>query len=129
MLLKSVRPSGLELIRSYVDLLRQAFLPRPMKGWPCETSGPKPFARSSDLLVDPGDICPPHQFLTLCRGCTLYPQVVIPFQPGLYIPDLHYRGEWPGIHYVAFTKTPLVHSCSLGFTSRTNAVHLPKVGD
>jgi hypothetical protein len=31
---------------------------------------------------------------------------VIPFQPGLYRPDLHYRGEWPGIHYVAFTKTP-----------------------
>jgi hypothetical protein len=68
-------------------------------------------------------------FLTLYRGCTLYPQVVIPFWPGLYRPDLHYRGEWPGIHYVAFTKTPLVHSCSLGFTSRTNAVHLPKVGD
>jgi len=22
-----------------------------------------------------------------------------------------------------------VHSCSLGFASRTNAVHLPKVGD
>jgi hypothetical protein len=67
-----------------------------------------------------------YQFLTLCRGCTLYPQVVIPFQLGLYRPDLHYRGEWPGIHYVAFTKTPLVHSCSLGFASRTNAVHPPR---
>jgi hypothetical protein len=54
---------------------------------------------------------------------------MIPFQPGLYRPDLHYQGEWPGIHYVAFTKTPLVHRCSLGFANRTNAVHLPKVGD
>jgi hypothetical protein len=52
---------------------------------------------------------------------------MIPFQSGLYRPDLHYQGEWLGIHYVAFTKTPLVHSCSLGFASRTNAVHLPKV--
>jgi hypothetical protein len=51
---------------------------------------------------------------------------VIPFQPGLYRPDLHYQGEWSGIHYVAFTKTPLVHSCSLGFASRTNAVHSPR---
>jgi hypothetical protein len=42
---------------------------------------------------------------------------MIPFQPGLYRPDLHYQGEWTGIHYVAFTKTPLVHSCSLGFDS------------
>jgi hypothetical protein len=49
---------------------------------------------------------------------------VIPFQPGLYRPDLHYQGEWLGIHYVAFTKTPLVHSCLLGFASRTNAVQL-----
>jgi hypothetical protein len=60
MLFKSVGSSEFELIRSCVDLLHQAFLPRPMKGWPCETSGPKPFARSSNLLVDPGDICPPH---------------------------------------------------------------------
>jgi hypothetical protein len=36
-----------------------AVLPWPMKGWPCETIGPKPFARPSSLLVDPGDICPP----------------------------------------------------------------------
>jgi hypothetical protein len=41
----------------------------------------------------------------------------------------HYLGGLAGYHYVAFTKTPLVHSCSLGFASRTNAVHLPKVGD
>jgi hypothetical protein len=26
------------------------------------------------------------------------------FQPGFARPDLHYQGEWPGIHYVAFTK-------------------------
>jgi hypothetical protein len=59
----------------------------------------------------------------------LYPRDVIPFQPGLYRPDLHYRGEWPGIHYVAFTKIPLVHSYSLGFASRINIVLLPKVGN
>jgi hypothetical protein len=41
----------------------------------------------------------------------------------------HYLGGLAGYHYVAFTKTPLVHSYSLGFTSRTNIVHLPKVGD
>jgi hypothetical protein len=57
---KSVGPSGLELIQSCVDPLRQTFLPRPTKGWPCETSGPKPFARSSSLLMDSGDICPPQ---------------------------------------------------------------------
>jgi hypothetical protein len=53
-------PFGLELIRSCVDPLRQALLPRPTKGWPCETLGLEPFARSSNLLVDPGDICPPQ---------------------------------------------------------------------
>jgi hypothetical protein len=41
----------------------------------------------------------------------------------------HYLGGLVGYLYVAFTKTPLVHSCSLGFASRTNTVHLPKVGD
>jgi hypothetical protein len=41
----------------------------------------------------------------------------------------HYQGESARFYYVAFTKTPLVHSCSLGFASRTNTVHLPKVGD
>jgi hypothetical protein len=61
MLLESVGPSELELIRSCVDPLRQASLPRPTKGWPCETSGPEPFAMSSNLLVDPGDICPPQR--------------------------------------------------------------------
>jgi hypothetical protein len=37
---------------------------------------------------------------------SLYPRVVIPSQPGLYKTDLHYLGEWPGIHYIAFTKIP-----------------------
>jgi hypothetical protein len=41
----------------------------------------------------------------------------------------HYLGSLAGYHYVAFTKTSLVHSFTLGFASRTNAVHLPKVGD
>jgi hypothetical protein len=41
----------------------------------------------------------------------------------------HYLGGLAGYYYVAFTKAPLLHSCSLGFVSRTNAVHLPKVGD
>jgi hypothetical protein len=27
----------------------------------------------------------------------------------------HYQGESARFHYVAFTKIPLVHSCSLGF--------------
>jgi hypothetical protein len=48
---------------------------------------------------------------------------------GELIPIDHYLSGLAGYHYVAFTKTPLVHSCSLGFASRTNAVHLPKVGD
>jgi hypothetical protein len=37
-----------------------AVLPWPTNGWPCETIGPRPFARPSSLLVDPGDICPPQ---------------------------------------------------------------------
>jgi hypothetical protein len=45
------------------------------------------------------------------------------------IPIDHYLGGLAGYHYIAFTKTPLVHSCSLDFASRTNAVHLPKVDD
>jgi hypothetical protein len=45
------------------------------------------------------------------------------------MPIDHYLGGLTGYHYVAFTKTPLVHRRSLGFASRTNAVHLPKVGD
>jgi hypothetical protein len=45
------------------------------------------------------------------------------------LPIDHYQGGLAGYHYVAFTKTPLVHSCSLGFASRTNTVHIPKVDD
>jgi hypothetical protein len=54
---------------------------------------------------------------------------VIPFQPGFARPDLQNRGKWPRIHYVAFTKIPLVCSRPLGFVSRTNLVILPKVDD
>jgi hypothetical protein len=35
-------------------------LPWPTKGWSCEIIGPKPLVRPSCLLVDLGDICPPH---------------------------------------------------------------------
>jgi hypothetical protein len=59
-MLKSVGPLGLELIQSCVDPLCQTFLPRPTKGWSCETMGLRPFAKSSSLLVDLGDICPPQ---------------------------------------------------------------------
>ena len=52
-----------------------------------------------------------------------------PFMPRVDQTLKHYQGESARFHYVAFTKTLLVHSCSLGFASRTNAVHLPKVGD
>jgi hypothetical protein len=31
---------------------------------------------------------------------------MIPSQPRLYKPNLLYRSEWSGIHYVAFTKIP-----------------------
>jgi hypothetical protein len=45
------------------------------------------------------------------------------------LPIDHYIGGLARYHYIAFSKTPLVHSCSLGFASRTNTVHHPKVGD
>jgi hypothetical protein len=48
---------------------------------------------------------------------------------GALLPIDHYLGGLAGYHYVAFTKIPLVCSCPLGFTSRTNIVLLPKVGD
>jgi hypothetical protein len=50
---------------------------------------------------------------------------MIPSQPGLYRPDLHYQSEWPGIHYIAFTKIPRGHSRLLGFSSLINTVPLP----
>jgi hypothetical protein len=57
---KSIGSPGLELIQSCVDPFCQTSLPWSTKGWPCEIMGPRPFARPSCLLVDPGDICPPH---------------------------------------------------------------------
>jgi hypothetical protein len=54
---------------------------------------------------------------------------MIPVLPGDHDSIDHYQGDLAGSHYVAFTKTPLVHSCLLGFASRTNTVLLPKVGD
>jgi hypothetical protein len=59
-MLEFIGPPGLELIQSCADPFCLTFLPRPTKGWPCETTGPRLFARSSSLLVDPGDICPPQ---------------------------------------------------------------------
>jgi hypothetical protein len=47
-----------------------------------------------------------------------------PFFPRVDQTLKQYQGESAGIHYVAFTKTPLVHSCSLGFASRTNTILL-----
>jgi hypothetical protein len=41
----------------------------------------------------------------------------------------HYQGDVAGSHYVAFTKTSMVHNYSLGFSSRINTVPLPKVND
>jgi hypothetical protein len=52
--------SGLESIQPCINPLHQTFLLRPTKGWPCEILGPRPFARSFSLLVDPGDIRPPQ---------------------------------------------------------------------
>jgi hypothetical protein len=64
-------------------------------------------------------------FNTLQRLYTL-PTSHDPFMPRVDQTLKHYQGESARFHYVAFTKTPLVRSCSLGFTSRTNAVHLPR---
>jgi hypothetical protein len=50
---------------------------------------------------------------------------MIPSQLGFVRPHLHYRGEWPGIHYVVFTKIPRGHSHPLGFSSLINTVPLP----
>jgi hypothetical protein len=52
-----------------------------------------------------------------------------PFLPWVYQTLKHYQGGSARFHYIAFTKIPLVHSCSLGFASRTNTILLPKVGD
>jgi hypothetical protein len=60
-MLKPNEPSGLKPIQSCVNPFHQRFLSWPTKGWPCEVMGPKPSARPSSLLVDPGDICPPQR--------------------------------------------------------------------
>jgi hypothetical protein len=52
-----------------------------------------------------------------------------PFLDWVCKTDLHYRVEWLRIHYVAFIKIPVVRSRPLGFTSHTNTLLLPKVGD
>jgi hypothetical protein len=51
------------------------------------------------------------------------------FARGALLPIDHYLGGLAGYHSIAFTKIPLVCSCSLGFASRTNTILLPKVGD
>jgi hypothetical protein len=45
-------------------------------------------------------------FITLCRGCALYPQAVIPSLARACKTLIHSQGEWLGIHYEAFTKIP-----------------------
>jgi hypothetical protein len=52
-----------------------------------------------------------------------------PFLPRVDQTLKPYQGESARFHYVAFTKIPLLYSCSLGFTSHTNTLLLPKVGD
>jgi hypothetical protein len=46
---------------------------------------------------------------------------------GSSLPIDHYQGDLAGSHYVAFTKIPIGHSHSLGFSSLINTIHLPKV--
>jgi hypothetical protein len=65
-MLKSNEPSGPESIQSCVNPFRQQFLPWPTKRRSCEIMGPKPFARPSSLLVDPG-IYVPHRRQDLWR--------------------------------------------------------------
>jgi hypothetical protein len=40
----------------------------------------------------------------LCRGCTLYPQVMLPICQGIPTPMYLYQGSEAGQHYEAFTK-------------------------
>ena len=65
-------------------------------------------------------------FQTLCRGCALYPQAVIPSLARACKTLIHSRGEWPGIHYEAFTKIPRGCSHPLGFL---NAPHSSPRGE
>jgi hypothetical protein len=45
---------------------------------------------------------------------------------GALLPIDHYLGGLAGYHYVAFTKIPLVYSCSLGFTKWTSTPTLSR---
>jgi hypothetical protein len=67
----------------------------------------------------------------VCDGCQT-PKSII----GMYklislslLPIDHYLGGLAGYHYIAFTKIPLICGSSLGFTSHTNTILLPKLGD
>jgi hypothetical protein len=53
-------PPGLESIDFSDRFIPLVTFARPTKGWPCGVTGPRPHARIFRLLVDPGDICPPH---------------------------------------------------------------------
>jgi hypothetical protein len=55
------------------------------------------------------------RFITLNIGCALYSRVVIPSLVWACKTLIHSRGEWPRIHYEAFTKIPWGCSCPLGF--------------
>jgi hypothetical protein len=50
---------GLESVAFSGRPILPVAIARPTKGWPCGVTGPRPRARPSCLLVDPGDICPP----------------------------------------------------------------------
>jgi hypothetical protein len=59
-MLKSNEPPRPESAHSLRQPILPAVLPWPTKGKPRESIGPKPFARPSCLLVDPGDVRPPQ---------------------------------------------------------------------
>jgi hypothetical protein len=52
--------SGLKSIASLDQPIPPVVFARPTKRWSCGVIGPRPRARIFCLLVDPGDICPPH---------------------------------------------------------------------
>jgi hypothetical protein len=62
---------------------------------------------------------------TLQRLYTL-PTSRDPFMPRVDQTLKHYQGESARFHYVAFTKTSLVHGCSLGFAIRTTQYTSPR---
>jgi hypothetical protein len=60
LLLEFVGPSGLALTRPCVNPFHWSFLPGPRGDDLTNYGALGPFVRSFILLVDPGDICPPH---------------------------------------------------------------------